>query len=589
MKIKIDGKEIKYVYSFCIEQSFNQHHTFECWFYADVIEKGGIFTIDKSKRWIGTSIDIDMGPGKLQFRGIICDVSLLLKDKEMIVVSGYSPTILLETYDGHYESHTKVTLNQVLEKVKIKITGNHLQWHINPLYKKQIDYITQYKESYFAFLNRLSAMYGEFFFYDGKQLCFGKPNSIKNIEMYDQEDITELRFGMHTLPISFSQYNYNYLAPEHLSADAPDISPSDNLAKFAYKKSKSLFTAISNSHAETEVTDRNQFKLLQEKKVKTIASRLIDIKGKGKNPSLSIGCHVKILKRQGESKSDVGKFLITKIKHELIAPGTYSNSFTGVLASTEVLDVENITYPIAEPQIGKVIDSSDSAELGRVRVRMLWQDNDSSTDWIRILTPYAGAQDRGILFIPLPGDEVVVGFHHGDPDRPFVVGSVYNANRNPAIDTNMQTITTAQNSMLYFFNNGEASFLGLTDKNDNQVHIDTSSDTIRVSSRSIIEIQSETVNIKGDVVAIQAQKRLTISGGQLNMFVNGNYSINVDENYQLIAKQITEISEGDFVCSADNDIEHWAGQNANYNANGDVSIRANGSVRFKGESIVNKA
>jgi type VI secretion system secreted protein VgrG len=587
MKIEINGEEIEHVYSFSIDQAFNKHHTFDCWVYADIKEKGVIYTIDGSKEWIGTMFSIDMGPGKMKFKGLVCDVTLSFNEnkREMIVVRGYSPSILLETYEGHYESYSKLTLGQLLDKVKGKVTSAHLKWNINSFANK-IDYITQYKESHFVFLNRLSAMFGQFFYYDGEQLHFGKPTNIKEVEMINKIDIAELELSIKALPTKFSQYHYDYLKVDTIRADAPDISLPNQLAQFAYKKSKSLFSASSNSHTETDVEDLDRLKFLQLDKRKAIASKLVCIKGKSNKSSLSIGCYAKIFKKKEKSGTEVGKFLITKIKHEYGPTGNYSNSFSGVLADTQILDVENITYPIAGQQIGIVTDSDDPERLGRVKVRLLWQNENASTNLIRVLTPYAGANERGILFIPLPGDEVIVGFHHGDPDSPFVAGSVYNRSRTPEILPEVQSITTATESKLYFFDDGKDSIVGLIDKNGNNVEINTTKNSIILYSNSTIELQSSKIEIIGDVIDIRADDLLQINAGTVSMIVESDFETSVGLSYELDAGQITEISRGDFTCRADVNVEHLAVENVTYKSDrGDITIASSKEIKFKGKRV----
>lgn len=69
-------------------------------------------------------------------------------------------------------------------------------------------------------------------------------------------------------------------------------------------------------------------------------------------------------------------------------------------------------------------------ELGRVRVHFHWDResrmNDQSSSWIHVSEPWAGAGYGGIN-LPRVGQEVLVGFLGGDPDRPVIVGRVYTA------------------------------------------------------------------------------------------------------------------------------------------------------------------
>lgn len=73
-------------------------------------------------------------------------------------------------------------------------------------------------------------------------------------------------------------------------------------------------------------------------------------------------------------------------------------------------------------------------EYGRVKVQFFWdregQFNGDSSCWVRVATPWAG-KNWGMIHIPRVTQEVVVAFEEGDPDRPIVVGSVYNADMMP--------------------------------------------------------------------------------------------------------------------------------------------------------------
>jgi type VI secretion system secreted protein VgrG len=68
--------------------------------------------------------------------------------------------------------------------------------------------------------------------------------------------------------------------------------------------------------------------------------------------------------------------------------------------------------------------------VASARVQFRWDragsDDEKSSCWVRCSQPSAG-NGWGSLFLPLAGNEVVVAFLDGDPDRPIIVGNVYNA------------------------------------------------------------------------------------------------------------------------------------------------------------------
>ncbi len=64
----------------------------------------------------------------------------------------------------------------------------------------------------------------------------------------------------------------------------------------------------------------------------------------------------------------------------------------------------------------RVVGHNDPAKMGRVQVQYYWQE-DGNANWARMVTPHAGS-DRGFMFMPEVGDEVVVAFEDGDLERP---------------------------------------------------------------------------------------------------------------------------------------------------------------------------
>ena len=90
------------------------------------------------------------------------------------------------------------------------------------------------------------------------------------------------------------------------------------------------------------------------------------------------------------------------------------------------------------PQTARVVGPAGEEiytdQYGRVKVHFAWDRlgaaDEKSSCFVRVATPWAGA-GRGWISVPRIGDEVVVDFIEGDPDRPLITGSVYNATNMP--------------------------------------------------------------------------------------------------------------------------------------------------------------
>jgi type VI secretion system secreted protein VgrG len=76
-------------------------------------------------------------------------------------------------------------------------------------------------------------------------------------------------------------------------------------------------------------------------------------------------------------------------------------------------------------------------KYGRIKVQFHW-DRDGKMDenascWVRVVTPWAG-KNWGMVAIPRIGQEVVIQFEEGNPDRPICTGMLYNEDNKPAYD-----------------------------------------------------------------------------------------------------------------------------------------------------------
>ena len=84
--------------------------------------------------------------------------------------------------------------------------------------------------------------------------------------------------------------------------------------------------------------------------------------------------------------------------------------------------------------VGKDGEEIWTDKYGRIKVQFHWErdgkKNETSSCWIRVAIPIAGKQ-WGWVSLPRIGQEVVVSFLEGNPDRPLITGSVYNATQMP--------------------------------------------------------------------------------------------------------------------------------------------------------------
>ncbi|WP_063161399.1 type VI secretion system Vgr family protein, partial [Enterobacter hormaechei] len=140
--------------------------------------------------------------------------------------------------------------------------------------------------------------------------------------------------------------------------------------------------------------------------------------------------------------SDNGEYLVTAagyyFEENRYASGEgetiHRTDFTVIPASVSYRPAQSTAWPRTYgPQTAKVVgpqgESIWTDKYGRVKVKFHWdrlaKGDDTSSCWVRVSSAWAG-QGYGGVQIPRVGDEVVVDFINGDPDRPIITGRVYN-------------------------------------------------------------------------------------------------------------------------------------------------------------------
>jgi uncharacterized protein involved in type VI secretion and phage assembly len=168
--------------------------------------------------------------------------------------------------------------------------------------------------------------------------------------------------------------------------------------------------------------------------------------------------------------------------------------------------------------IGIVSDIDDQDQLGRVRVKFPWLADEPS-DWARIATPMGG-KDRGLFFRPEVDDEVLVGFEHGDPRRPYVLGALWSKVDPPPADdgnskkNNWRFFRSRSGHLLKFDDTDGSERIEITGKGGKHtLLIDVSGDKIELSASSgdiKVSAPTGTLTLEGNAVKVTSKSTLDI-------------------------------------------------------------------------------
>ena len=578
--ISIGKKTLSSFISLQIEQNIGKHHRFQM---SVELESGGnryVHNIsENSKKWLGESIVVKAANTPI-FVGVVTNVQLHREGSDFgcIIVSGYSATYRMETAHSCFSWNDR-TIGDVVKKL---CEQAKVQLELNPAFKETKDFICQYEESDFDFIRRLAHQYQEWMYFDGTKLIFGKPRKLADpIRLEYGTTLSSLDIGLQTLARSEQVFSYHSGADREMQRMTPDLAYGhDKLAGEAFRASLGMFSKPARQHALPRISNETELVNYMGRKQAAETAETHYITAESQVPTLRVGSVISLyssfLERVGNlSEESLGNFIIIEITHEVSQGSYYKNRFKAIPATIKAMPSPKVRMPLAETQMATVLSNADPEGKGRVRVRMNWQTDGMQTSWVRVMTPDGGSSsdvksNRGFVFIPEVGDQVLLGFRHGDPARPYVLGSLFNGTTGGGgLEGNhMKSLTTRSGHTIKL--NDSLSSLGITIKDikGNSIHIDSVGDDIIINAKRNITInagETFTVNCKnanilaeesinmnaeqditsvsGESTSIQAGESLTEIAADSYVLSANDANVQVTEEHNLQASTISETAE----------------------------------------------
>ncbi|WP_158825817.1 type VI secretion system Vgr family protein [Mucilaginibacter lacusdianchii] len=535
--INIEGTPILHFSSFTLNQRFNEHHTFELRLNHDQIEGTNNITLEKSKSFIGKNITVQFGAllgQENQFTGKITRVEISQSHgfQGDILISGFSPSILIDR-GPDLGSYLNKDLKTILQQATADAPQNDLSFQVKPVYTSPIDYIIQYRESDFEFINRLSAEYHEWFYYDGTKLNFGKPDKLEEVNLVYGRDLHSLQYGMQIAPLKYQKFAYHSPQDQVFSAQPAGSSASSPDLAHVVSASNQVFSKRYNEPLNVRINSQKDIDTFVNNEHKALVSELLNIMGNGDNPQVGLGKVVNISTSMraetGFQVQDFGKFLVTAVYHQLDGVGHYQNTFEGVSADSEKINVKEAQKPFADMQLATVVDNDDPKKQGRVKVQFKWQcTSNDPTEWLRVVSPDAGSSDkvgtnRGFVFVPEKNDQVLVAFEEGNIARPIVMGSMFSGktgigggggnNGKSLISKSGHTLRLDDGAGITFVDKSKLNHIEID--GENKITVTADAVIKLVTGESSITLNSDgTIDIIGKVINIQGTDAINANAGE---------------------------------------------------------------------------
>lgn len=536
----IAGQQFDTFHTIELRQYIDDHHDFEIYVSYDWFEKLGGGISGAANKFLGEEVEITVAPAEqlsgvqnLIFKGIVMNISSGKQGDGthgFCVIRGESPSILLDD-DPHIATYENKTLQDIISATTKSYPPNVLKINADPETKDAQKYVVQYKENSYAFIRRLSERYGEWFFYDGQQVNFGK-YSPQKATLTHLVDLLDFNIELSVQPNNarLNGYDYRQDAVVEDNTQSKQVGKLNAYSQHASDVSAKLYNreGLYKMNYGFNSSAKSQLDKLTTLQKKGRLAKMVIVTGSSTNPSFRIGDTVNIKESAfGGQEQDHGEFMITRIRHYCGANGSYHNMFEGIPADVATPHVNLANIPYCEPQSATVVANNDPKGLGRIQVKFRWMQQ-GQTPWIRVLSP-SGGGDKGMFIMPEVGEEVIVEFEGGNPEQPFVIGATYNGKAKSSFanaGNDMKAFKTRSGNTILL--NDAVGSITVTDKNGSSMLMDGAGN-ITVSSQTLVTVQTEDhIIVKAPNKIELISKEIHIQGTEVVTVGDSNAKITVD-------------------------------------------------------------
>ena len=327
------------------------------------------------------------------------------------------------------------------------------------------DYVTQYNETDFAFVSRLMSEEGIFFFFehsqDAHQLVLadtpsaadeagtfrfddGTAGRVDPARVTAWEKTQELTAGKVTLR------DHHFALPGSPLEGTATILSAVQAGQVTHRldlTGTELYEYPGGYAAHVDGAEPGDLQRLAQEPDRAAALRMeaetaraLVVAGTSTVRTFAAGLRFGL----GGHPNGDGAYVLTGVRHTASQPAgangdvgfTYANAFTCIPAGVPFRPPP-AERPVAPLQTAVVAGPAGMTihtdRFWRVKVQFFWdregRHDEHSSRWIRVSQPVGGA--GAALWVPQVGDEVLVAFEHGDPDRPYVLGRVFDSDDRP--------------------------------------------------------------------------------------------------------------------------------------------------------------
>lgn len=421
----------------------------------DVVDVGNELTKDEILgSLIGKPVTIrmDLSEGERFFNGVISRVRTnYQEDGATVYRAEMVPALWLLTRTSDcrifQDDSPDAIIKQILDEHNIQITDS-----LEGTYPTR-EYVVQYRETDFNFISRLMEQYGITYFFEHQDGSH-KMHLVDSTSGYRSLSPSSVSYyasrqsrGQFEDQITAWEHQYQFITGKYAQTDYDFENPSQSLLKntqhatdakgaedYEFFDFPGEYKTVGEGQTETEIR-------MEEEEV-----RFDQVSGSSTCRTFEVGGKFTI--EEHLSDSERGKeYMITSMQVSAVDPAVaggleaaeYSNSFSCIPASVMYRPPRLTPKPLVSGLHTGVVVGPSGEEIytdkyGRIKVSFFWdrygEDDGTDSIFIRVAHQVAGKK-WGFFSIPRIGQEVVIDFLEGDPDRPVCVGGVYNDTQMP--------------------------------------------------------------------------------------------------------------------------------------------------------------
>ncbi|BES83135.1 hypothetical protein PEC302110_02320 [Pectobacterium araliae] len=469
------------------------------------------------------------------------------------------------------------------------------------------EYCVQYRESDLAFITRLAAEEGLYFFHEYEE---GKHRVVFADDAGALSKGPELFFNLATQGLSEGEYVRRFHYAERVSTaevELKDYSFRTPAYGLSHKKMSSELAHQRESYQHYDYPGRYKHdpsgKAFSGYRLDALRSGAVTSEGESNCAGLMPGNTFTLTDHPNAALNAVWQTVsVTHVGQQPQAleeesggePTTMSNSFAVVKGTTTWRAVMPYKPMVDGPQIATVVGPAGEEiycdQYGRVKLQFPWDrygaSNDQSSCWVRVSQGWAGGQ-YGMIAIPRIGHEVIVSFLEGDPDQPIVTGRTFHVtNPTPYPLPANKTRTTLRSKTHKGKGFNELSFEDATDNEEIFLHAQKNMAVRVLNSKDERVDYNRTTSIGHDEELVVANDRkVTVEGNQDHKTTGNHLSLTEGDRGIQVKGDLTQKISGVFSVDSNGDLTLQSGSKLTLRVGGSFVVIHAGGVDIKGPAI----